>query len=114
VPFLKEKAIAVLTPVKGTWIDLEVPENLSFDCARFLLSAPEGVVLTDQEQKIYSAMRRYKLIELNLESTMNVEVPWTPEKTREVGDYKIECQQCHIRFGEFDSFFVRHHSIHRV
>jgi hypothetical protein len=86
-----------------------VPENLSFDCARFLLSAPDGVVLNDQEKKVYTAMRRYKLIELNLESTMDVQVPWTPEKTREVGDEKIECQQCHIRFAEVIFCFERLH-----
>ncbi|KDR78368.1 hypothetical protein GALMADRAFT_95057 [Galerina marginata CBS 339.88] len=97
VPFLKEPAIELLTPLKGTWINLEVPENLSFDCAKFLLSAPDGVVLTKKEKKIYAAMRRYKMIELNLESTLHLQVPWTPEKTREVGDQKIECQQCHIR-----------------
>jgi hypothetical protein len=91
--------MTVVTPLKGTWIDLEVPENLSYDCARFLLSAPDGVVLTDHEKDVYTAMRRYKLIELNLESTLDVKVPWTPDKTREVGDVKIECQLCHIRFA---------------
>jgi len=98
VPFLREPAIALLAPIKGTWLDLEVPENLSFDCARFLLSAPDGLVLAAQEKRVYEAMRRYKLIELNLDSTIELHVPWTPQKTRGVGDRKIQCKKCLIRY----------------
>jgi hypothetical protein len=97
VPFLREQAIKLLTPLKGTWLDLEVPENISFECARLLLSAPAGVVLTGEETKVYQFMRRYKLIELNLDSSIQVSVPWTPEKTRGVGDMKIQCKKCLIR-----------------
>lgn len=78
VPFLLKPAEALLTPTKGTWIDLDIPENISFDCAKLLLSAPKGAVLTDKEARIYEAMRRYKLIELNLDSSISVTVPWTP------------------------------------
>jgi len=98
VPFLREPAIALLAPVKGTWLDLEVPENLSFDCARLLLSAPNGLVLTAKEKQIYEAMQRYKLIELNLDSTIELWVPWTPRKTRGVGDRKIQCKKCLIKY----------------
>ncbi|KAJ6503750.1 hypothetical protein C8R45DRAFT_1060395 [Mycena sanguinolenta] len=96
VPFLKESAIALLTPVKGKWLDMQVPENISFDCARFLVSAPEGVVLTAKEKRVYRAMRRYKLIELNLDAPLAVNVPWTPRKTRGVGDVKVQCKKCLI------------------
>jgi hypothetical protein len=97
VPFLEEPAIQVLAPLKGKWLDLEVPENISYDCARLLLSAPRGMVLTEGEVKVYAAMRRYRLIELNLESTMHLQLPWTPEKTRQVGDLKIQCKLCNVR-----------------
>jgi hypothetical protein len=97
VPFLRASAIALLAPLKGTWLDLEVPENISFDCARFLLSAPEGLVLTSKEKRIYEAMRRYKLVELNLDSTIEIQIPWTPVKTRGVGDRMIKCRKCLVR-----------------
>lgn len=106
VPFLQEQAIALLTPLKGTWLDLEIPENISFDCAKFLLSAPEGVVLDNRERDVYAAMRRYKLIELNLESVMRLRVPWTPQKTKEVGDVKVECHSCHIKSVQPFSFTI--------
>ncbi|KAJ7637778.1 hypothetical protein B0H17DRAFT_995100 [Mycena rosella] len=94
VPFLHESATSLLGTVKGKWLNMEIPENISFDCARFLLSAPEGVVLTKREKQVYEAMRRYKLIELNLDAPLAVKVPWTPEKTRGPGDVKAQCKRC--------------------
>ncbi|KAJ7511588.1 hypothetical protein B0H11DRAFT_2168265 [Mycena galericulata] len=87
VPFLKDMATDLLSAAKGKWLDTDIPENISFDCAWFLLSAPQGVVLTKQERKIYEAMRRYKLIE----------VPWTASKTRGPGDVKVQCKKCLVR-----------------
>ena len=97
VSFLEDAAKAVLKPLMGTWVNLELPENLSFECARLLLSAPDGTVLTEKEKEVYKSMRRYRLIELNLESTLVLKLPWTPEKTREVGDHKSECIRCHTK-----------------
>ncbi|KZP13764.1 hypothetical protein FIBSPDRAFT_834882 [Athelia psychrophila] len=96
VPFLRERATEFLAPLKGTWLNLEVPENVSYDCARFLLSAPQGTVLDEREKEVYKAMRRYRLIELNSESVVSAQVPWTPHKTTEVGDRKVKCQKCNI------------------
>ncbi|KZP28556.1 hypothetical protein FIBSPDRAFT_1039652 [Athelia psychrophila] len=96
VPFLRERATEFLIPLKGTWLNLEVPENVSYDCARFLLSAPQGTVLDEQEKEVYKAMRRYRLIELNSESVVSAQVPWTPHKTTEVGDRKVKCEKCNI------------------
>ncbi|KAJ7713993.1 hypothetical protein B0H16DRAFT_1809135 [Mycena metata] len=97
VPFLHESATALLATAKGKWLDMEIPENISFDCARFLLSAPEGVVLTTREKRVYGAMRRYKLIELNLEAPLVVNIPWTAQKTRGPGDVKVQCKKCLVR-----------------
>ncbi|KAJ7796935.1 hypothetical protein B0H14DRAFT_3114404 [Mycena olivaceomarginata] len=97
VPFLRDSATSLLATAKGKWLDLEVPENISFDCARFLLSAPEGVVLTAREKRVYEAMRRYRLIELNLDAPVGVRVPWTPRKTRGPGDVKVQCTTCLVR-----------------
>ncbi|KAF7358467.1 RING-type domain-containing protein [Mycena venus] len=96
VPFLKEPAIELLATAKGKWLDMKVPENISFDCARFLLSAPEGMVLTAKEKRVYGAMQRYKLIELNLDAPLLTNVPWTPQKTRGAGDVKVQCKKCLI------------------
>jgi hypothetical protein len=97
VPFLRDQALEILKPLKGTWINLEIPENVSFECAKFLLSAPDGLVLSAEEKKTYKAMRRYRLIELNMQSNMTVKLGWTPEKNTGVGDVKVECSSCRIK-----------------
>jgi hypothetical protein len=97
VPFLTEPASKLLSGRKGKWLDVEVPENISYDCGKFLLQAPKDIVLTDGERKVYEDMRTYRLVELNLDSSLTAVVPWTPEKTREVGDRKVECEKCKIK-----------------
>jgi hypothetical protein len=96
VPFLIEPATALLTGRKGKWLDVDIPENISYDCARFLQSAPQGVTLTEEERKVYEDMKIYRLVELNLDSSLVARVPWTPEKTRGVGDRKYECAKCKV------------------
>ncbi|CCA69537.1 hypothetical protein PIIN_03476 [Serendipita indica DSM 11827] len=97
VPFLDEPARELLNRQKGTWLDIEIPENLSFECAKLLTSLPPGVALTEEESAVYKGMRRYRLIELNLKSSLSATVPWTPEKTSGVGDLQITCSICKKR-----------------
>ena len=94
VPFLDAPARQFLGSMKGTWLNLEIPENLSYECAKLLTGLPSGVTLNEEEEAVYRGMRRYRLIELNLESQLEAQVPWTPEKTREVGDVQIQCTMC--------------------
>lgn len=94
VPFLDAPARQFLGSMKGTWLNIEIPENLSYECAKLLIGLPSGVALNEEEEAVYRGMRRYRLIELNLESQLKAQVPWTPEKTREVGDVQIQCTNC--------------------
>ena len=97
VPFLQEPAKKLLSGRKGKWLDVEVPENISYECARFLLQVPDDIALTDEEKDVYRSMRTYRLTELNLDSSLLAKLPWTPEKTRGVGDRKIPCEKCKIK-----------------
>jgi hypothetical protein len=94
VPFLDAPARQLLGSLKGTWLNTEIPENLSYECAKLLIGLPSGVALNDDEEAAYRGMRRYRLIELNMEPQLEAQVPWTPEKTREVGDVQIQCNKC--------------------
>lgn len=98
VPFLRGPAEALLTPMKGTWLNLNIPENISWDCAKLLLSAPQGMILSLEEKRVLSAMRRYKNIEMNMEADVKIRLGWTPKKRRNVGDRRVRCQKCHVRF----------------
>jgi hypothetical protein len=94
VPFLDTQARQFLGSMKGTWLNIEIPENLSYECAKLLIGLPSGVALNEEEEAVYRGMRRYRLIELNMDSQLEAQVPWTPEKTREVGDVHIQCAKC--------------------
>jgi hypothetical protein len=94
VPFLDTQARQFLGSMKGTWLNIEIPENLSYECAKLLIGLPSGVALNEEEEAVYRGMRRYRLIELNMDSQLEAQVPWTPEKTREVGDVHIQCTKC--------------------
>ncbi|KAH7100978.1 hypothetical protein BKA62DRAFT_704695 [Auriculariales sp. MPI-PUGE-AT-0066] len=95
VPFLEQPATAVAEFTKGTWLDLERPETLSWDCATFLLASPDpNLCLNADERATYEAMRRYRMLELNLDATLDARIPWTPDKASGVGDIKAECVHC--------------------
>jgi len=98
VRFLDGPARVVLGQMKGTWLDLEIPENLSYECAKLLLrgSVPD-VALTDEERKVYAGMRRYRLIELNVKASLTASIPWTPDKTSGIGDRQLTCRKCSRR-----------------
>jgi len=100
VPFLRSIATNLVSKIKGHWIDATVPENISYEFARFILQGtPEEVSarLTEKEQAVYQGMRRYRLLELNMDSSLTAQVAWTPTKTRGVGDDKVECKKCGIK-----------------
>ncbi|EJD36493.1 hypothetical protein AURDEDRAFT_117081 [Auricularia subglabra TFB-10046 SS5] len=95
VPFLAEAATTVAGYTKDTWLDLEHPETVSWECASFVLNAPDpALCLTPAERATYAGMRRYRLLELNLDAALSARVPWTPEKARGVGDVRVRCALC--------------------
>ncbi|KAG8918376.1 hypothetical protein FRC01_001897, partial [Tulasnella sp. 417] len=86
VPFLLEPARVVLEKAKGSWIDIDVPENISYEFGRFVLQGTPNdlaVRLTDEERAFYEGMRKYKLLELNLKAELTASTGWTPSKSRE-------------------------------
>lgn len=106
VPFLRNLAVSLLSPLKGTWLNLEVPENISWDCAKLLLSVHDEEILNSQEKNIYAAMKRYKNIEMNLEAEVTVRLGWTAKKTRNVGDRRVKCKKCQVRYASFNRRFL--------
>ncbi|KAG8945086.1 hypothetical protein FRC04_001247 [Tulasnella sp. 424] len=100
VPFLLEPARVVLENAKGSWIDIDVPENISYEFARLVLKGSPNdlaVRLNDEERAVYDGMRKYKLLELNLDGPLTATTGWTPSKSREVGDDQVECKSCKIK-----------------
>ncbi|KAL7266816.1 hypothetical protein RUND412_010620 [Rhizina undulata] len=78
ITFLEEAAKAILDDQKGKWLNLGYPENFNLECIRILLF---GAVLTEIERTTFENMQRYKMVELNMDTELEVQVPWTPEKS---------------------------------
>ncbi|KAH7100958.1 hypothetical protein BKA62DRAFT_704648 [Auriculariales sp. MPI-PUGE-AT-0066] len=111
VPFLQTAAATVAAFTRGSWLDLEHPETLSWECATFLLASPDpDMSLTPEEKETYQAMRRYRMLELNLEATLQAQLPWTPQKASGVGDIKDACTRCGIK----RSFTIMSNNMHGV
>jgi hypothetical protein len=94
VPFLDSPARQFLGSMKGTWLNVDIPENISYQCAKLLTGLSSGVALNEEEEAVYRGMQRYRLIELNMEPQLEAQVPWTPEKTCDVGDFQVQCTGC--------------------
>lgn len=102
IPHLLEPANAFLEATRGTWINAVAPENFSTPFIRLILSVPSSqqLVLSPEEHVTYTSMARYAHLEENIDTKIQAKVPWTPMKTRGVGDRKRLCDGCGIRRSE--------------
>lgn len=95
IPHLLKPAKVLLEASKGTWLDQRTPENFTLPFVRLLLALPEpGLALTQEEQSTFEGMKRYLFLEQNIDRKIQTVVPWTPSKTRGVGDRKRKCEEC--------------------
>ncbi|KAG8814982.1 hypothetical protein FRC19_001349 [Serendipita sp. 401] len=101
IPHLIRPAQAFLETTQGTWLNLRIPENFSTPFVTFLLAAPcSSSVLNAQEKETFTNMARYAHLEEQIDTKIQAKTPWTPMKTRGVGDRKRECAGCGIRRSE--------------
>ncbi|PVF95374.1 hypothetical protein CPB86DRAFT_764184 [Serendipita vermifera] len=101
IPHLLQPAMSLLESTKGSWLDVTIPENFATPFIGFMLSVPSrDFTLSSEEKDLYSAMVRYAYLEENLDTKVKAQVPWTPMKTRGVGDRKRLCDGCGIRRSE--------------
>ncbi|KAG9025033.1 hypothetical protein FS842_005359 [Serendipita sp. 407] len=101
IPHLIRPAQAFLETTQGTWLNLRISENFSTPFVTFLLAAPcSSSVLSAQEKETFTNMARYAHLEEQIDTKIQAKTPWTPMKTRGVGDRKRECAGCGIRRSE--------------
>jgi hypothetical protein len=85
------------------WNDVDVPENWNISCLSLLLDADQAYhqrqqdlktsqdsgdvpqkqtsLLEDKDRPLFEGLITFKMLELNLESTLTAQIGWTPEKT---------------------------------
>jgi hypothetical protein len=98
---------------RNRWNDIEVPENWNVSCLSLLLDADQvyrqkrkdrqtsqedeikGVgLLKDNDRTLFERLVAFKMLELNLDSTLMAQIGWTPEKTTvPIGPVAV-CRAC--------------------
>jgi hypothetical protein len=88
---LKQEADQFLNKVKGKWIDVEQPENISLEFCMLALKAPH--YLTPVELTFYQGLQRIAALQINGLTTLEVKVGFTSNKTTRP-DEKTPCSTC--------------------
>lgn len=90
------------------WNDPDIPETWNVDCLSLLLDADEAsrkragadeestlqTVLLPQDRALFELLVSYKMLELNLSTTLTATVGWTPQKTRVPLGPTVVCKSC--------------------
>jgi hypothetical protein len=94
---------------KDKWNNLEVPETWNVSCLSLLLdadkeyrqrmSATEGAsakskLLKEGDRALFERLAEYKMLELNLNTTLTARIGWTPEKTTASIGPIVTCRSC--------------------
>lgn len=93
------------------WHDIDIPETWNVNCLSLLLDADlacrndvasaqnlhcesvEGL-LTSNDRALFKRLVDYKMLELNLDTTLRARIGWTPDKTRMPLGTIIACRLC--------------------
>ena len=98
---------------RNRWNDIEVPENWSVSCLSLLLDVDQvyrhrqqdlqashgdekksSGLLKDNDRALFERLVAFKMLELNLDSTLMAQVGWTPEKTVGPIGPVVVCRAC--------------------
>lgn len=110
---LRNAAYATLTARKDSWNTIDAPENWSVGCLSLLLQAdadyecriaegastrpmPGARVLSKKDRDMFKVLVEYKLLELNLGTTLSAKVAWKPYKIKSVLGPLVQCRACRL------------------
>jgi hypothetical protein len=96
---------------RNKWNDLEVPETWNASCLGLLLDADKAYLdrqrlekaengkavkglLTTTDKQLFDRVVSYKMLELNLKTTLTAKVGWKPEKTTMPIGPVVVCRSC--------------------
>lgn len=114
---LREVAEEEMLRFRDKWNNIEVPENWNVSCLPLLLSAdqayrqrqqdleamdidngtnhqkPHGL-LNDSDRSLFESLVAFRMLELNLDSTLMAQIGWKPDKTVVPMGPVIVCRSC--------------------
>ncbi|KAH6843337.1 hypothetical protein B0I37DRAFT_418447 [Chaetomium sp. MPI-CAGE-AT-0009] len=107
---LEGAAYTELMAWRDNWNTLDIPETWSLGCLGLLLEADkkhrqlaaetqsavagDQTVLKEEDRKLFEALVDYKLLEMNLSTTLTAEVGWTPNKSKAPLGPVVTCNTC--------------------
>lgn len=104
---LQEVAKQEMLTFKDKWNDLSIPETWSVGCLTLLIDADEAYqkqvqgqtkdkhkLLHPSDRLLFERLTSFDLLEINLKTPLNAQVPWTPKKTLASVGPLVTCKQC--------------------
>ena len=89
------------------WNDIEIPETWNLNCLSLLLDADKmyqtrrenqesnhATLLKSEDRQLFELLASYKMLELNLDTTLTARIGWTPEKTKVAIGPTVICRSC--------------------
>ncbi|CAK4030893.1 ariadne-like RING finger [Lecanosticta acicola] len=86
---------------RDRWNNIEIPETWNTSCLSLLLDADEAYlrrhvkgILLDKDRDLFKRLVEYKMLEMNLKTTLHAKVGWRPDKSLIRGGKTILCKSC--------------------
>lgn len=103
---LFEAAEMEMLGFKAFWNNIETPETWNVGCLSLLLDADRAYLarkgedtkkglLRADDKELFKSLTTYKMLELNMRTTLTALVTWKPEKTVMSIGPVVECRSCH-------------------
>ncbi|KAK3303682.1 uncharacterized protein B0T15DRAFT_540967 [Chaetomium strumarium] len=105
---LEEVAHSELMAFRDKWNTLEIPETWNTACLTLLLEADKNhtqlktdvhadgttTVLKAEDRRLFEALVNYKLLDMNMDTTLTAKVGWTPDKSKMPLGPVVMCSSC--------------------
>lgn len=109
---LEEAAITELLTMRDKWNTLDIPETWNSSCLALLLEADQKhqwltatsssltgtadapSILKAEDRRLFQALVDYKLLEMNLGTSLTAQVGWTPSKSKAPLGPVVVCKAC--------------------
>jgi hypothetical protein len=111
---LRDAADTELIFTSKKWNTLEIPETWNASCLSLLLDADkdyetrvkngttarregsESTILGENDRRLFQTLVNYKMLELNLDTTLRAQIGWSPEKSKVALGPIVVCKNCNL------------------
>src|SRR3569833_4477274 len=110
---LRDAADAELLHFGRRWNTLDIPETWNTNCLALILDAdkdyerrisegvtkrptPGAAFLSADDRKLFKTLVDYKVMEMNMHTTLSARVGWQPEKDKAAMGPMVVCKACHF------------------